>query len=174
MARGQTLDFDANPEVEQDVLNLVQAAYDQSKDHQQARNNQSKRNYELYNCFIPAKYRHPDRANVFIPKIRSIVETLAPREVKALFSTRPYMPVETKRPEFKETARIQSEMLDEYMDKANLFEKAVVAAKIKVLDGNSFLEPLPYFEQITEKQFIPETIFGVQTGSFQQIEVKVP
>ncbi len=172
MASGQFLDFDATGK--SGALDLVRSAYEQSRTHQQPRNNQSKRNYELYSGFIPAKYRDPDRANVFIPKIRSIVETLAPREIKALFSIRPYMPIETKRKEFRETARIQSEMLDEYMDKANLFEKAVVAAKIKILDGNAFLEPLPYFKMITEKRIVPQTILGVPTGEFATMEFKVP
>ena len=152
----------------------MRSAYEQSSTHQQPRNNQSKRNYELYSGFIPAKYRDPDRANVFIPKIRSIVETLAPREVKALFSTRPYMPIETKRKEFRESGRINSEMLDSYMDMANLFEKAVLGAKIKILDGNSFLEPLPYFESITEKRMVPQTVLGIPTGQFAIMEAQVP
>ena len=172
MAQGHHLDFDAVGE--RGALDLVRSAFQQSQTHQQPRANQSKRNYELYSGFIPAKYRDPDRANVFIPKIRSIVETLAPREIKALFSTRPYMPIETKRKEFQETARIQSEMLDEYMDKANLFEKSILAAKIKILDGNSFLEPLPYFENITEKVMVPQTILGIPTGEFAQMEQQVP
>ena len=99
---------------------------------------------------------------------------MAPREVKALFSTRPYMPIETKRKEFRESGRINSELLDSYMDMANLFEKAVLAAKIKILDGNSFLEPLPYFETITEKKIVPEMVLGVPTGQFSQIEIQVP
>lgn len=166
------LDFDATgPE---GALDLVKDAWQQSSAVQQTRNNQYQRDYELYEGYIPPRFRDPDRANVFIPKIRSIVETLVPREMKALFGTRPYMPIETKRKEYQSTARIQTQMLDEYMNMAGFFEKSVVGSKMKTLSGTSFVEVLPFHEMVTEKQVVPELIFGQPTGGFNIVEVEVP
>lgn len=153
-----TLDFDGEP------LKLVEDAWTFSQTQQSVRNNQYKSDHQLWNCYLDEVDRDPDRANIFIPKIYSIIETKVPREVKSLFGTRPYIPLEAKRKEYREASDIQTQILDEYLHKARFFPKNAFAVKLKNLYGTSFVETLPYYESVQQKIMVPEMLYGIPIG----------
>jgi len=149
------LDLDRKP------LELVESAYNLSKEYQLVRNNQCLRDYKLYQGFIDESDRDPDRANIFIPKIYSIVETKVPRDVKALIGSRPYIPFEAEKPEHRDASRVMVRVVDKYLDMGNFYAKFVSAAKMKTLYGTSFMEALPFVDLVNEKSIEPVMLPGI-------------
>ncbi len=141
------LDFDGDPK------KLVRTAVEDCKEFQQTRNYQYERNDQLYHGFVDMTYRDPDRSNVFIPKTFSAVETIVPRHIQALHSVRPYMPFDALRKEFAEVAKSQVDLLDEYLYRAGFISKRILQTKISIIHGTSFMEALPYYADVVEKQF---------------------
>ena len=154
-------------------LKLVEDVLTLSMEHQRSRNSKYSNWYKLYHGFIDESERDPDFANIFIPKTRSIVEAKAPRDIKALAGRRPYIPMEARRPEFRESSKIQTSFLDENLYRAGFYPKLVSADKIKILYGTSFMESIPYFETVTEKRLEPEIVMGMQVG-MKMVSEKVP
>lgn len=152
-------------DIDKPALDLVRDAYALSKERQLVRNEQYTDEYKLYRGYVNPADRDPDRANIFIPKIFSIVETKTPRDVKALLGARPYIPFEARRQEFRESSLIQTELVDEYCDKGGFFHKASTAIKMKNLYGTSFMDAIPYYETVTEKSLQPVIIGGVQVDT---------
>jgi hypothetical protein len=156
------LDFDSP-----DGLLLVENAFKSAQNVQQTRNNQYKRNNELYHGML--EVRDVDRANIFFPKIFNVVETKLPRYVRAAHGTRPYIPFEARRDEFKMIAHCQSDLLDDYLYRGQFLNKRIAGLKIAILHGTSFLESIPYFEMVTQKQLVPDMF-----GQMQMQEEEVP
>lgn len=156
-------------DIDKPAKSLVEDAYSLSQTHQVQRNEQYSAEYKLYRGFTNAADRDPDRANVFIPKIFSIVETKTPRDIKALLGSRPYLPFEARREEFRESSMIQTELIDEYCDKAQFYQKTASAIKIKNLYGTSFMDAIPYYETIIEKSLQP-VIIGGQVVDMELVE----
>ncbi|MEA1998540.1 MAG: hypothetical protein U9N61_04345, partial [Euryarchaeota archaeon] len=163
----QNLDFDGKP------LDLVEAAHEQSKIHQNARNVKYQRHYNNYRAFLDMTYRNPDRSNVFIPKLYSLIESTVPRDIKALYGLRPYIPFMSKRPEFREVAQYQAEFLDDLLHKTDFLNDMILVHKLKALYGTSFIEAIPFQEMTTEKALVPEMVYGRQVGMRVQ-EQQVP
>lgn len=164
---GNRLDLDRPP------LELVEDAFAISKEIQTVLNSQYSRDYKMYNGFIDRENRDPDRANIFIPKLFSVVETKVPRDVKALLGTRPYIPFEAKRQEYRQSSRVQSQLLDFYLDNGGFYEKTVSGTKLKTVYGTSFMEAIPFQEIITEKVVVPQVILGQVVGQ-EIVERQVP
>lgn len=141
------LNFDGDPK------KLVRTALDDCKEHQQSRNYQYKRNDQLYHSFVDMTARDPDRANVFIPKTFNAVETIVPRHIHALHNARPYIPFDAIRKEYADVARDQVTLLDEYLYRAGFLAKRILQTKIAVIHGTAFMEALPYYADVVEKQF---------------------
>ena len=155
------------------ALELVENVLTLSMEHQQSRNDKHSNFYKLYHGHIDEADRDPDHANIFIPKIRSIVETKAPRDIRALVGSRPYIPMVARRPEYRESSKVQSSLIDEYLYRGGFYPKLVSATKIKLLYGTAFMEQIPYFEMVTEKRIEPEIVMGMQVGT-KIVEEKVP
>ncbi len=152
--------YESRIDIDRPALELVEDAYSLSKDHQTVRNEQYTDEYKLYRGYPNAADRDPDRANIFIPKIFSIVETKTPRDVKALLGARPYIPFEARREEFRESSLIQTEIIDEYCDRGQFYQKGSSALKIKNLYGTAFMDAIPYYENVVEKSLQPVVIGG--------------
>jgi len=140
----QRLDFDGKP------LDLFRNAYWQAKQAQNVRLAQYRRDYQMFSGFIDMVDRDPDRANIFIPKIRSIVRTKLPGEVKALAGTRPYLPFTTRRTEFKNAVRVWVDVVDYLMGEGNYVVHQSFAALLKLLYGVSFMDATPYWVPSTD------------------------
>ena len=168
MARTQNIDFDGEP------LNLVQNAYEISRDEQFVRNQQAKRDYKNYSLYIDPEYRDPDRANIFIPKIFNIVNVKSAKDVKALCAVSPYIPFTSKRKEFRKVARTQVDILDDFLEKGGFYSRVASMAPIKNLYGTAFIEAIPYHEMVSEKVVMPEVIYGLNTGRMSIARREVP
>ena len=152
------IDFDTK-----DSLKLFRAAYETADEHQGVRDQQCERDYQNYHAFLDMALRNPDRSNVTIPKIRSIVHTKAPAEIKAAVGSRPYIPFEARRDEFKEFADSQSKVLDHHLELGGFFNEFVLAAMMKIVYGTAYMDALPYFKTEVRRVPIPimaDTMFG--------------
>jgi len=125
------------------------------------------RDYKLYHGYIDMTSRDPDMPNTFIPKIRNIVETKVPRYIRAAHSVRPYIPFDAIRSEYKSLAKDQEQMLDFLLDRAGFIHKRILGKKVSCLYGTAFMEGIPYFENVLQKQTqmdqfgIPRTVQSV-------------
>ena len=155
---GHTLDFDG------DALTLVQNAFAQSRDHQQVRNDQYKRDYRVINNIIDMSLRDPDRANIFIPKIWSIIRTKHPRDVKAFAGSKPYIPFSSKRQEFKDAINVWEDYVDDLLEEANHYTNMSMLVLLKMVYGTAFFEATPFYEQVKEP-VITQGQFGLEFGS---------
>lgn len=145
---GAYLDFDGEP------LKLVEAAFTMAQNQQQVRNNQCQRDWQNFNGWIDMTKRNPDQANVFVPKPFIIVETKVPRNVRSVVGMRPYIPFESAREEYRHQSQLMQTMLDELLYRGGMYSKYNDAAKIKTLYGTSFVEALPYYDQVIQKAVV--------------------
>ena len=104
-----------------DALALVQNAYQNSDENMDARLNQYQRDIDLYNAATNISNRDQSMPHIQLPKMFTIVETKSPRDIKALFGRRPVLSWMSKRDEFKATAQIQVEYVDDLLSKAHLY-----------------------------------------------------
>lgn len=139
------VDFDG------DGIQLLRGLYDASGRQQDALNRQYERDWLQWNAIVDMTNRDPDLPHIALPKIYSVVEGGTPRDTKALLGMRPYLSWESKRKEFRDTAKCQVEMLDELLEKGGFFEEMALALKLKRLYGTSFISFSPYFEKVTER-----------------------
>jgi len=156
------LDFDGKP------LRLVETAYKQAKDYQYVIFDQCKRDYLLYRAYVDMTNRDNTLPNISLPKIFSIIETKAPQDVKSLLGMRPYIPYEAKRKEFQNVAEIQTELLDDYLEKAGFFIKAATMFKLKTLYGFAGMDFLPVYEPVSKASMIVNQ-FGMPEIARQEV-----
>ena len=171
------IDFDGEP------LKLFRNAFDAADEHQDVRDQQYERDYQNYHAFLDMSLRNPDRSNVTIPKIRSLVNTKAPGEIKAAVGSRPYIPFTARRPDFEEFAEGQSKVLDHQLEMGRFYSEFVLADIMNILYGTAFMEAVPYFKAETRRipmPIIAQTPFGpeivdyqVQTIPLQLLRLKI-
>lgn len=154
MGNSGYLDFDANPNDEKAVLKLVQDAYQTSRDQQQSRNIQYQRDYQNYNSWVDMTYRNPDLVNLFIPKTYVIVETKTARNINATIGVQPYIPFESINPIYRGQTQLMSNMLQYYLSNADFESQYGLSTKIKIPYGTSFMEGIPYYQQVVQKSII--------------------
>ncbi len=152
------IDFDG------EALKLVKDVYALSDKHQGPRMTQYRTDHALFNAILDMTKRDPDRANIFIPKIWSIVKTKVPRDVKALSGSRPYLPFVARREEFKDGVRVWVDVIDDQLEKANWFTHLSLATLLKTVYGTSYMDATPYYDSYQE----PVMIQGPWGPEFQQ------
>lgn len=149
------IDFDGQ------ALALIDDAYSLANNVQTVFHTQYRRDWLSYNAFLDMSERDPDMPNIALPKLFSIVETKAPADTDALFGIRPIIPFEARRDEFEEQSDIQTEVLDELLHKAGIYEEGSLLIKMKILFGTSFMDVLPLYELVTEKS-LKQTSMGLE------------
>jgi len=95
MSQRTNIDFDGDP------VALVKAAYKFANDNLGPRRTRWKREYKIFNAILDMTNRDPERANVFIPKITTIIRQKHPGDVRAIAGTRPYFPFTSRRPQYR-------------------------------------------------------------------------
>ena len=144
-----------------DALALVQNAYQNSDENMDARLNQYQRDIDLYNAATNISNRDQSMPHIQLPKMFTIVETKSPRDIKALFGRRPVLSWMSKRDEFKATAQIQVEYVDDLLSKAHLYVHGALLIKMKMLYGLSYMNGIPYYDDIIEKQLVVDPYVGI-------------
>lgn len=163
----QTLDIDSA-----DALKVINSAFDNARDHQQPRLEQYQRNYHLFNGFIDMTTRDPDRSNVFIPKIRQIIRTKVPRSVKALSGTRPYIPFDSRRPEFSEGVRVWVDYIDNLLEDGYWMPQLTFADLMAHVYGIGYIDFTPIWEPVS-KPMITKTEFGPQFSTMETMNLSL-
>jgi hypothetical protein len=166
-----SIDFDSS-----DGLKLFHGALEAAVENQEVRDEQCERDYQNYHAFLDMALRNPDRSNVTIPKIQSIVSTKAPGEIKAAIGSRPYIPFTARRDEFKQYAEGQSKILDRQLELGGFLPEFTLAAVMKILYGTSFMEAVPYFKNEIRRMPIPiiaNTPFGPEIVDYQVESVPI-
>ncbi len=160
---GSPIDFDG------DALKLFRSALEAAEEHQDPRDQQYGRDYQNYHAVLDMSQRNPDRSNVTIPKIRSIVNTKAPGEIKHAVGSRPYIPFTARRQDFSEFAESQSKILDYHLENSSFFVKFVLGAMMNINYGTAFMESTPFFKNEVRRVPMPiyaETPFGPQIADW--------
>ncbi len=151
-----SLDFDGSPKA------LLHGAIALAEDHHIARNSQFERDYLQYLAYKDLMDINPDLPHISLPKMLSICEQKAPADTDALFGRRPVFPFTSKRKEFKRVAEIQTAVYDDLMAKAGIYVEGATLVKMKILYGTSYMNQLPYYESVTEKKMVRDSLGGVR------------
>ncbi len=149
-----TLDFDG------DALNLVRSAYTNCEEQQNKLNAQYGRDYLLYHAYVDMSNRDSSLPQIQIPKIYSIVETKAAKEVKALFGSTPWIEFTTSDKNMKPYLDIQNRLRQGYLEDANFYAEAILLEKIANLYGTCFIEPWPERVPVVKKFAVPHPMGG--------------
>jgi hypothetical protein len=149
-----------------DAVQLIRSGFQAAEEKQSARFAQYKRDYAMFSSFIDMTNRDPDRANLFIPKLWSIVKNKVATDVKSLASSRPFFPFIPLRGKeaFKPATDAWVDIIDFLMDKGNYFVHLDLATLIKTVYGTAFMEATPYYETVEVKSLI-QTPYGFQKVS---------
>lgn len=155
-----------------DARKLVEDCYQLADTNQAPRNTQYNRDYLGYRSFVDMTGRDPQRANIGLPKVNSIIETKVPKEHNALFATTPYIPFEATRDDFKVPGTYISEFLQHHLEKAGFHTKAGICIKMKATYGTSFIEPTAEYITQTKKIVKENNIGGFSFPSIEEVTVK--
>jgi len=136
---------------EEKAVKIVQDAWSRAYQVQAPRNDEYLRVWQRYKGYNP-NISDPYKSNIVMPKLYSTIETIVPRLGKALFGSRPYIPIKSEK--FQEAAEPIELALDTYLSKDKFKVKGKRALKMTSLFGTAFLEPYPAVEVVTEKQSI--------------------
>jgi len=159
---GRHLDWDG------EALKLVRNAYDLSAGDQDQYHEQYEKDWLLYLAYGEAI--DPELPNVQLPKLFAIVEQKSAAMTKALFGRRPVIEYTARREEFKEAAEIQTELLDDLLQKARLYVEGSLLSKLSIVYGTSFMNVIPYYKMVTERSVIIDPL----TGAPRVIKQKAP
>ncbi len=163
MSTSNSLDFDGNGR------ELVEEAYRESREYQTSINDQCQRDYYAYRAFLDMTNRDNSIPQIKLPKLFSVIEHKTAQDIKALFGIQPYIPLEANRKELRHITDIQEELLSGYLDRANIYNEAILACKIKTMSGTAFMEFLP------DRIMVPEVKMVQDRFGFKQvIERDVP
>lgn len=141
-------------------VRLCNAAAEQAFGVQSQRNDAWERLYMRFHCKHDMTHRNVDRANLKLPKDYAVIMGKSPREVHALFGSRPYIPFDSKNKDenIKEVARLQSDMLDELLYKGGFKQKAALWDMLKMLYGTGYMEAIPFFQDDIVNSIVPQQV----------------
>lgn len=155
-------------EVRDDPLELLEKAWERAEKAQSYRNEVYRRLWLQYKGFIDT-VSDPYRSNMSIPKTWSVIETITPRLGKALFGSRPYIPLSVERDEFKDAMSAIESVMDVYLHKDKFKVKGIQMIKMIGCFGTSFLEPHPDTELVTEKRLMQSPIYPFSIGIEKEV-----
>ena len=95
---------------------------------------------QTYSLDINMAGRDPDRVNYADPKPYSMVETQVAKDVKTLFGTRPYFPIEVQKDEWRPAASAIETLLDYFALEDQFFLKMVKMCRQIRVCGHWFNE----------------------------------
>lgn len=109
--------------------------YNQADDARKTREDKWIEFYNLYRSYLEDEQINPDGANLFVPYLFSVIETVVPRITDTLFAKRPYIKPLPRKPEDIEKAERLQVLLEYQIDKMNFKEKASNWIKEAVIYG---------------------------------------
>lgn len=137
----------------EEIVEIVQEAFERAKKNQQPHFARYRRYYELYRNYISEENARPHGANLFVPYTFQAVETIAPRLVTAIFNNRPYMTAVPLSNTAYENARNMEMLLDYQAEK--------------------YLDPVLFFTMVFKDALIYGTSIVKTTWKFTEKTVRV-
>lgn len=118
----------------------VVEAYQESEENRQPREDRWKEFYRQYRSYIKEEDKKENRANLFIPYIFSIVETVVPRLTGTIFDKRPFVKPLPREPQDIESAEALELLLDYQFDKMSFRETASDWFKQALMYGSAVVK----------------------------------
>ena len=150
-----SLNFDAKRGDEKAVRDFVRDFFKRARDSQRYKHEEFQRIYNMYKLMQDMTGRDPNRANIFIPILYWITESIMPIYVDALLGLRPYIPIELNQDRNSAIGDTQTLLVDLYLEDSQFFYEAVKMIKWVLLMGTAFIEVYPDYETTTVKSFEP-------------------
>jgi hypothetical protein len=175
VAENKILDFDATGDK---TVDFVRSFFEHCRDAQRYKHDEFERIYKLYRGQMNMDGRDVNRANIHIPKLYSVVETILPHYIDAIFGLRPYIPIEVTNRSDAGISDAQTDLLDCYLNEADFFSFGKQLFKYSIIFGLGYIEVSPIFEKRKIKRVVPEMMTAmngmqVQTGQNTIEEDKV-
>ena len=129
-----------------DPVTYITNLYDAVKRWRDPYEKRWKRFYKLYRSYRdPSQY--PFKANVFVPYIFSIVESVVPKMLGTIFNTRPILSVIPRKGASEGVSKLLERLLDYQLDEDQLefFNKILEFFKETAVYGTAFMKILPRF-----------------------------
>lgn len=149
MPKSVIIQFDAqrnSKEGDRPVRDFMRTFFEHALHAQGSKNEEFQRIYRVYRGQMDMNRRDPNRANIFVPKLHSTIETIVPQYVDALLGVRPYIPIELTKNRNADMGDAITDLLDCYLDTGNFYWEAVKLIKYVTLFGTGFIEALPDYE----------------------------
>lgn len=159
--------FDWEKADEGQVLNKVVTDYNEAEQSRGTREGKWQTWYKLYRSYAEKRDTGDKRANLFIPYVYSIVETVVPRLIATVFSSRPYIGVLPVKEEAIENAKDMENLIDyQLTQKIGIIGVATSWFKEALIYGTSILKVGWEYEE--DEVWVDEPlmeIFGFPIGS---------
>ncbi len=159
--------FDWENADESQVLNKVITDYNEAEQARRTREGKWQTWYKLYRSYAEKRDTGDRRANLFIPYVYSIVETVVPRLIAAVFSSRPYIGILPVKEEAIENAKDMENLIDyQLTQKIGIIGVATSWFKEALIYGTSILKVGWEYEE--DEVWVDEPlmeIFGFPIGS---------
>lgn len=159
--------FDWEKADEGQVLNKVVTDYNEAEQSRGTREGKWQTWYKLYRSYAEKRDTGDKRANLFIPYVYSIVETVVPRLIATVFSSRPYIGVLPVKEEAIENAKDMENLIDyQLTQKIGIIGVATSWFKEALIYGTSILKVGWEYEE--DEVWVDEPLmelFGFPVGS---------
>jgi len=159
--------FDWENADESQVLNKVITDYNEAEQARRTREGKWQTWYKLYRSYAEKRDTGDRRANLFIPYVYSIVETVVPRLISAVFASRPYIGILPVKEEAIENAKDMENLIDyQLTQKIGIIGVATSWFKEALIYGTSILKVGWEYEE--DEVWVDEPlmeIFGFPIGS---------
>lgn len=150
------------------ALKDIQKAWKRSHDVQHKRNLIYERIWQSYKGYN-SNVSDPYRSNLVTPTLYAASETVTPRITKAIAGKRPYVPIKSDKN--IEAVKPIEQALDTLLYWAKFKVKIAQITKATFNFGTSFIEPIPYRLDVTERQMQTSTVYPWQEA---MVETEIP
>lgn len=152
------LDFDATGDKAKD---LVRSFFEMSRKANEYKRDEFQRVYEMYKNVQDLTGKDKNRSNLFIPKLYTNVETMAPLYHDAILGTRPYIPIELSNKRDAEAGEAMTRLIDEFLVESNYVWETAKWIKYVILYGLGFIEARPTYYDKQIRVYVPQYIIDM-------------
>lgn len=161
------LAFDFSKASDEQVLHQVIMDFETADKARATREDKWLTWYKMYRSYVDNKIT--DRANLFIPYVYSIVETVTPRLIASIFASKPYIGILPVKAEMVENAKAMENLIDYQLNqKVGIISVTTSWIKEALIFGTSILKTGWEYEEdevITEEPLVQ--IMGIPIGTRQ-------
>jgi hypothetical protein len=135
---------------EKKLVDKIVNRFKRAESWRQPREEKWKRWYQNYRSYVTEP--KADRSNLFIPWSFSVIETLMPRIIEALFATRPYLEAIPQEEKDEATAKAMTQLLDYQCEKIDIVDKFTRHVKEALMYGTAWVKVPWRYETQAKKE----------------------